>query len=285
LLLRSASDADTERDVESDSTFNHRTDASDISERGDDEEDDDDLESDISEFGDSIDDKPPPLPQLKISMSEADKASLEQQQQQLLHKTKSESKLAASPEQQRKNEGAMSEVISEGRVKSMIKGFNSGRASDPDLPRSPSTLRISHARSSDGLPSNSKTLKEKKEKKKSKKESMRATSPMRRAATTSSSSISVPASPISDQPTSVSLAAQAAVKVRQRRVVRTGNPNGVAVTGDSEEAPKPKCKTVRVPPAFDPLFYTAERIVHRYFSECHQVRSLMRKTSVPTPPG
>jgi hypothetical protein len=162
----------------------------------------------------------------------------------------------------------------------MIKGFNSGRASDSDLPRSPSTLRISHARSSDGLPGNSKSLKEKKKEKKSKKESMRTNSPMRRAATTSSS-ISVPASPLSDQaavvvsPASVSLAAQAAVKVRQRRAVRTGNANtnGVAVTGDSEEAAKPKCKTVRVPPAFDPLFYTAERIVHRYFSECHQVRS------------
>jgi len=26
-----------------------------------------------------------------------------------------------------------------------------------------------------------------------------------------------------------------------------------------------------VPPAFDPLFYAAETIVHRYFSQCYQV--------------
>jgi hypothetical protein len=273
------SDIDTDKDFESDSASNHRTDASDMSEKADDDECEEEEEEDISEFSESVDEKPGTLAGLKLTISEADVED-------------------AKPTETPKNEAATkseSDVVigREGRVMSMVKDFNSGgRPIDSGAPPTrASPLRMAHAHSSDDLPDStassiSKTRKNKGDNKtkKVKKDSVqRLKASIRRSASSpsptpvpSSSSAAGSTSLSSSTPTpegspspsaSLAAAAQAAIKVRQKRTLRVGE----AVAVHCGEAPKPKCRTVRVPPAFDPLFYTAERIVHRYFSECYQV--------------
>jgi hypothetical protein len=293
--IASMSDFDTDKDIESDSGFNHRTDASDMSEKADDDAYEEEEEEDISEFSESIDEKAAPLAGLKLTISEAD--------------------VEAKPAEMPKNEGATknaatatrseSDVVTgrEGRVMSMVKDFNSGgRPIDSGAqPTRASPLRMAHAHSSDEVAdstasSNSKTRKNKDDKKtkKVKKDSVqRLKASIRRSASSptptptptptpvpsssssaaGSTSLSSPTLTSAGSPSpSAALAAQAAIKVRQKRTLRVGE----AVAGG--EAPKPKCQTVRVPPAFDPLFYTAERIVHRYFSECYQVPHTHHRT-------
>src|SRR3989344_3023964 len=110
--IYSMSDIDTDKDFESDSAFNHRTDASDMSEKADDDECEEEEEEDISEFSESVDEKLGTLAGLKLTISEADvEASKPTEMPQNEAATKSESDVV---------------IGREGRVMSMVKDFNSG---------------------------------------------------------------------------------------------------------------------------------------------------------------